>query len=202
MKADFHIHSWYSYDGWLSPEKRGLNVIAITDHDEIKGAKKTKEISGKELKVIVGCEISSNRGHVLGLFLEEIPKTKIWPEVSEEIRSQGGLVVIPHPFDISRNSFELRKEDIKYIDGVEIFNSRTKSEEILKKVEEFSEKYGIKRCCGSDAHFGNEIGNVRMEIKNFGKNYILVKKPAGEFIKTNWRNYPLTRIWKSLRKFL
>ncbi len=93
MKYDLHIHSKYSSDGVLDPErivriamKRGLNGIAITDHNTIKGGLKTKKYENADFTVIVGSEISTERGEIIGLFLEEEVKSTNVQEVITEIK--------------------------------------------------------------------------------------------------------------------
>jgi len=112
-KADLHIHSNYS-DGTPTIEEilhyvqkeTNLDVIAITDHDTIEGALYAKELMKKKkhrFELIVGEEISSNEGHILGLFLH----TKIEPyqpahEVIKQIHAQGGIAIAAHPLYTSR----------------------------------------------------------------------------------------------------
>ena len=101
---DFHIHSKFSYDSLLSPKrivrvakKRGLDGIAITDHDTIKGALEASKFNDS-IYVIIGSEIRTEKGDVIGLFLNEEITSKYFDEVVDEIKSQGGLVVLPHPY--------------------------------------------------------------------------------------------------------
>jgi len=140
--------------------KKGLDGVAITDHDTIKGGLAAKKYELKGFQVVIGSEITTNRGEVIGLFLTEEIKSKDFESVTSEIKSQNGLVIIPHPFDASRNSaLHPFKEDIDLIDGVEIFNSRCISQKYNIKAEEFAAKYNLMTTAGSDAHFSNEIGN-------------------------------------------
>ena len=107
-KADTHIHTSYS-DGNSSPEDiveaaaGRLDVIAVTDHNRIKGAFKAKEYALKnsflEVDVIIGEEISTKNGHVIGLFLEKkVIPGKTAQATIDEIHSQGGIAVAPHPY--------------------------------------------------------------------------------------------------------
>ena len=97
MKYDLHIHSKYSSDGVLDPEKivkiaikRGLNGVAITDHNTIIGGLKAKNYETEDFKVIVGSEISTERGEIIGLFLKEEIKPGNVQEVISEIKEQNG----------------------------------------------------------------------------------------------------------------
>jgi len=131
MKLDLHIHSKYSSDGVLDPEKivkiaikRELNGVAITDHNTIIGGLKAKKYETEDFKVIVGSEISTEKGEIIGLFLKEEIKSKDVQEVVSEIKEQNGIIVIPHPFDALRHSaFHPTDEDAKFIDCIEGFNS-------------------------------------------------------------------------------
>ena len=106
MQYDLHIHSKYSSDGVLEPEeiinaakKKGLDGIAVTDHNTIKGGLETKRFETKDFEVIIGSEIMTERGEITGLFLSQEITSKDVQGVFSEIKGQGGIVVIPHPFD-------------------------------------------------------------------------------------------------------
>ncbi len=206
MNYDLHIHSKYSSDGVLDPEKivkiairRGLNGIAITDHDTIKGGLKAKKYENDDFKVIVGSEIATERGEIIGLFLEEEVKSKEVQDVISEIKEQNGIVIIPHPFDELRHSaFHPTEEDAKFIDCIEGFNSRCIYQKYNKKAVEFAMKHNLTITAGSDAHFSNEIGNagiitetedirdalMKNEVKIFGKRSSLVNHVGTKILKT------------------
>jgi predicted metal-dependent phosphoesterase TrpH len=206
MKYDLHIHSKYSSDGILNPEKivkiamkRGLNGIAITDHNTIKGGIKAKRYEREDFKVIAGSEIMTERGEIIGLFLEEEIKSKEVKDVISEIKEQNGFIIIPHPFDELRHSaFHPTEEDAKFIDCIEGFNSRCVFQKYNKEAVEFGTKHGLTITAGSDAHFANEIGNARIitetedirealmknEVKIFGKRSSLVNHVGTKILKT------------------
>ena len=103
MKYDLHVHSKYSIDGCIEPEtivktahKRGLSGVAVTDHNTIQGGLESKKYETDDLKVIVGSEIETNRGEVIGLFLCDEITSNIFAYVVQEIKDQNGLVIIPH----------------------------------------------------------------------------------------------------------
>jgi predicted metal-dependent phosphoesterase TrpH len=169
MILDLHIHSKYSFDSILEPKriikvakKRGLDGIAITDHNTIKGSIEAKKInSNPDFLVIVGSEINTEIGDITGLFLKEEIKSRNSMEVIEEIKKQGGIVVLPHPF----RGHKLNDKLISAVDVIESFNSRSGRIE-----NEMSAKLA-KRCnkpviAGSDAHFSSEIGAGKIIIKN------------------------------------
>ena len=134
LRADLHVHTCYSGDSGTPLEQVisrclevGINCVAISDHNTIAGALKLKEIA--PFKVIVAEEALTPVGELMGLFLtEEIPKGLSPEETIARIRSQGGLVGIPHPFGRApfQNAKELLSEKIlSQVDVIEVFNSRT-----------------------------------------------------------------------------
>ncbi len=176
LKADFHIHSEYSMDCNTPLEKivsrckeLGINCVAICDHGTAQGGLELRKIA--PFKVIVAEEILTPHGEIMGMFLEEtIPSGLSVPETLSRIKAQGGLVCIPHPFDVFRQS-ALRnntlEEIAEQIDVVEVFNSRAILARSSAKALAFAAKYGIAQSAGSDAHTPHEIGNAYVEIPEF-----------------------------------
>lgn len=169
MKADLHIHSKYSYDSLLHPKKilktakkRGLDIIAITDHETIRGGVETFNLnSDADFLVIIGCEVNTEVGDIIGLHLNEEIKSRNSIEVIEEIKSQGGYVILPHPF----RGHKLQEVPFQKIDAIEVFNSRSTLEQnanALKLARELQKPF----VAGSDAHFAAEIGLGRIIINN------------------------------------
>jgi len=137
-------------------ERRGLNAIAITDHNTITGGVRTFEESKEdksEVIVITGAEIATNKGDLIGLFLNEEIKSKDVFEVIDSIRAQGGLVLIPHPFN--SHKFGDVAALMEHVDLLEIYNSRYPINPKQKKILETLNKPLV---AGSDAHFYREIG--------------------------------------------
>ena len=167
---DFHIHSKYSLDSLLQPgrilnlaKREKLNGIAITDHNTIRGGVQAKKYNvDSNFLVIIGSEIRTGVGDVIGLFLNEEIKSRNVLEVVDEIRAQDGIVVIPHPFR-GHKIYELRNI-LNEIDLVEIFNSRNNPVQNFK-ASEFALANNKPFVGGSDAHFGSEIGFCRTIIK-------------------------------------
>jgi len=164
LKFDLHIHSKYSYDSFLSPErilkiakKRGLDGIAITDHNTIKGGMEAFKINrDKDFQVIVGAEMKTEYGDVIGLFLNEEIMTKRFEEVIEKIKSQEGLSVLAHPYRQYKNPERI----IDKVDLVEVFNARSRKGD-NERAYELVKKYKKPVTAGSDAHLGSEIGRGR-----------------------------------------
>ncbi|OPY24279.1 MAG: error-prone DNA polymerase [Methanomethylovorans sp. PtaU1.Bin073] len=169
MKFDMHSHTNYSPRcGFMEPKtlvkiarKRGLDGIAVTDHDTIKGSVKAREYAEKSLEIIIGSEVMTSRGEVIGLFLSEEIKSTDLIDVVEEIHDQNGVAVVPHPFDTLRKSaLWPTEDDVKYLDGVEGFNARNVYQKSNMDAIEFGKKHKLAITAGSDAHFSNEIGNA------------------------------------------
>ena len=215
MKIDMHIHSIYSPDGRVRIEdivkiarKKGLDAIAITDHNEIKGALKAKKLN--IIPVIVGIEISTKRGHVLAYEVDcSIPRDLSVEETIEKIHDCGGFAVAAHPY---RFWSGIGKDEViknsAIFDAIEIFNGRCKSSSNKKaKKMALTLKKGF--TAGSDAHFDYEIGKAgiisdcdldelwdcisRQKVEIFGKSRKMketikyVKKSVSEWIARGFK---------------
>lgn len=167
MKIDLHVHSKYSPDGVLEPleivkvaKEKGLNGIAITDHNTIKGGEEAQKYESKNFQVIVGAEIMTEKGEITGLFLSKEVKSRRFDAVIAEIKAQGGMVIVPHPFDALRRwAFHLTSEYASLVDAIEGFNSRCLFQKYNKKAVAFAAQHNLPVVGGSDAHYANEIGN-------------------------------------------
>ena len=209
MKYDLHIHSKYSSDGILEVKeivkaaiKRGLDGIAITDHNTIKGGIEAKKYEADGLKVIVGSEIMTEKGEIIGLFLSEEIKPGNIINVISEIREQNGMIIIPHPFDkLRHSSFQPGEEDIKFIDCIEGFNSRCLFQKYNDHAKEFAKKHDLVITAGSDSHFMNEIGNAGIITETEDIREAFQKKNINIFGKrTSLINHGLTKVLKLWRK--
>ena len=171
MRYDFHTHSKYSADGYVEPKtmvkvavKAGLSGIAVTDHNTIKGGLAAKKYETDEIHVIVGSEILTDKGEVIGIFLTEEIKSMRFMEVIEEIKAQNGVVVVPHPFDgIRTTSLHPTSHDARFIDNIEVFNSRCVRQAYNDIAKDYAKENYLNSIAGSDAHFENEIGNAGIE---------------------------------------
>ena len=177
INIDLHVHTNHSMCAILKPTeiedlalKRGLDAIAITDHNTIDGALEVKKYS-KKIKIIIGEEIKTNQGEVLGYFLKErIPPFFSPEETIKEIRNQGGLVSIPHPFDLLRSSridSAILEKVLPELDMIEVFNSRDillgQNSELIEKAFQI----GIIPVVGSDAHLSIEMGKSYITMQDF-----------------------------------
>jgi predicted metal-dependent phosphoesterase TrpH len=169
LHIDFHVHSKYSYDSLLLPQdliklarKKGLDCIAITDHDSIVGGLKTSKLNDTELKIITGIEIRSEIGDVIGLFVNEQIKSSKFLEVVNDIREQGGVVVLPHPF---KNRTYLSNKIIQNVDIIEVKNGRIKPE-LNNMAAQIAERNELPAVGGSDAHLAREVGTIQTIYSN------------------------------------
>ncbi len=165
IKLDLHTHSILSYDGGISERgytkllKTTLDVVAITDHNTIDFALFLQKKLGD--RIIVGEEIDSNAGEVIGLFLRQpVVSGLSFEETAKQIHRQGGLVYIPHPFEHSRHSLSRSTflANAKDIDIVELFNARSfgrKKESVSSKV-----LLNIPYASSSDAHCSLGVGSA------------------------------------------
>ncbi len=139
-------------------QERGLGVVAITDHGTFRGA---AEVAAEEKAIVVipGMEIRTEIGDILGLFLTHEIVSNHFEEVIEQVRSQNGMVVLPHPGRSSR----LEEAFIEQVDAVEIFNARCSPGQNRYALE-LARKFGKPGIFGSDAHLKREIGIGYCEI--------------------------------------
>jgi len=147
----------------------GINCIAVADHNTITGALKLREIA--PFKVIIAEEVLTPMGEIMGLFLSEaVPRGLSPQETISRIRSQGGLVGIPHPFGRSLpwNVNPLTSTEIlSQVDIIETFNSRTPFSNSNAKARKLAKEHGKAASAGSDAHTLGEIGRAYVEMPEF-----------------------------------
>lgn len=209
MLYDLHVHSKYSSDGLMDPQdivktarKIGLSGVAITDHDTIRGGLEAKKFETDDFNVVIGSEIMTPYGEIMGLFIDEDIKAREPLEVMEEIKDKGGVVIIPHPCDnIRKSSFTPQKEHLPLIDNIEIFNSRCMNQRFNDEAHKLASKYELGSIAGSDAHFKNEIGNAGIKTSHSNLREAILKNDLEIFGKISWWGYPiLTKILKIWRK--
>jgi predicted metal-dependent phosphoesterase TrpH len=177
-RADLHIHSLAS-DGISSvaeilaaAEAARLDVIAITDHERMDAALAAHtlaEASGSKVSVIVGEEVTTRSGHVVGLFMRE--RIRPWGSLRStiaRIHEQGGLAIIPHPLVpyplcVSGRAVRALMDDadpIFHPDGIEAFNASTARMRWSRGAPEFARKVGLTALAGSDAHRAADVGHA------------------------------------------
>lgn len=161
----------------------GIDCIAIADHGTVEGALEMQKIA--PFTVIVAEEIRTPQGEIMGMFLKEgIPNGSPLEKAIAGVRAQGGLVAIPHPFDIVRGigvGSRILEELVEEIDVIEVFNSRSLLRRTSTKAQSFAQKYDIPASAGSDAHTLDEIGNAYVEMPEFnGKDDFLQALKKGK----------------------
>jgi hypothetical protein len=177
IDVDLHMHTDHSNDCATPVEvllaearTRGLGAIAVTDHNEISGALDARA-KANGVKVIVGEEVKTKeQGEVIGLFIEEkIPRGMTLQETIAEIKRQGGLVYVPHPFDRMHAvpDYEHLLPVIDDVDAIEVFNPRIAISEFNEEAVRFAAKYRIPGGAGSDAHVPQGLGSVRIRMRDF-----------------------------------
>jgi len=211
LRADLHIHTLFSPDSTTRLEKIvsrcleiGINCIAVTDHNTIAGAIHMQEKA--PFTVIVGEEVQTLDGEVIGLFLtNEIPSRLPAEETVVRIKAQGGLVLIPHPFDRFRRP-TLNRQTLEallpHVDIIEVFNSRAAILSDSDRAQAFAQNHGLLSSAGSDAHTIGEIGNAYVEMPEFsGREEFLSALAQGRIFGR--RSSPWVHLlssWARLRK--
>ena len=148
----------------------GIDVICATDHNTIDGALRLRELADG-FRVVVGEEVSSRDGEIIGLFLERaIPRDLSGEETIARIHDQGGLAVVPHPFSINRR-YHMRRASLDRlrpeIDALETFNAREAIFLNNRSAAAYAKEHDIVGAAGSDAHRPSEIGRAFVEMPDF-----------------------------------
>jgi predicted metal-dependent phosphoesterase TrpH len=191
IKLDMHTHTEYSPDSRTPLEVQaatlkaaGIDVVCATDHNTIEGALRLREISDG-VRVIVGEEVSSRDGEIIGLFLQKpIPRDLSAEETIARIHDQGGIVSVPHPF--SRNRlYHIRRGALErvwsQIDCIEVFNAREAFATDNGRALAYATERKIPGAVGSDAHRPSEIGRAWIEVDEFaGRDDFIAALRGGE----------------------
>jgi predicted metal-dependent phosphoesterase TrpH/glycosyltransferase involved in cell wall biosynthesis len=179
IDVDLHMHTDHSNDCatpvdvlLATARDVGLGAIAVTDHNEISGALDARAKAAEYgVKVIVGEEVkTADQGEVIGLFIEEkIPRGMTLAETIAEIRRQGGLVYVPHPFDRLHSvpDYEHMLDVVADVDAIEVFNPRIAIPAFNEEAVRFAGKYRIVGGAGSDSHVAQGLGSVRIRMRDF-----------------------------------
>jgi predicted metal-dependent phosphoesterase TrpH len=175
--ADLHTHTRFSHDSLSRPEdvldaamRRGLSAIAITDHNEVRGALAAQGIAKRRklaLQVIVGEEVATDAGDLLLYFVKERIEPGKLSHVIERAHAQGALCAAAHPFDFARHGINLRAllpETLYGIDAIEAFNARVPLASQNHEALRFAIERQKPQLCGSDAHHPSEVGAAYAEF--------------------------------------
>ena len=174
---DLHSHTMWSGDSTTTPDEvqqavvdSGLDVLCITDHNAIRGA--TDLATRLSCRVVVGEELKTHAGEIIGLFLTERIAVGVTPlDAARQIRAQGGVVYIPHPFDpMRRNLAEPSLRDLAergLIDAVEVLNAKTSLRSLNERAAQFAAEFHLAAGAGSDAHVPAALGAAYVEMPDF-----------------------------------
>jgi hypothetical protein len=176
-RIDLHSHTGHSKDCLLpaadlltAAAARGLAAIAVTDHDSLGGGQQAMELAVRQaerfgaVRVLPGNEIKTAEGEIIGLFLHRDIASGLTPEETiARIREQGGLVIVPHPFDRLRRS-RLTETALRrvahLVDAIEGLNARTTLASDNRRAQRFGAESGLAITAGSDAHVAREVGTA------------------------------------------
>jgi predicted metal-dependent phosphoesterase TrpH len=169
LKIDLHVHTCYSGDSSITlkqvvsfAKKRGLDGVAITDHNTVKGALKLKT---KEIIVVPGIEVSTLNGHLLGINVTTpIPSKLGIEETIRLIHEAGGIAVAPHPTAFYKSP---PSRKVSSYDAVEVMNASSVPFSVLTYFSRrFAERLGLPQTGGSDSHYAPEIGSAYTVVES------------------------------------
>ncbi len=177
VRVDCHLHTVESGDAVTTiddlaeqVQRNKLDVICVTDHNITRAAVTAAE-RGIGARVIVGEEIRTQHGDLIGLFLtDRIPYVLPLAEVTSLIRAQEGLIYLPHPFDRGRSSLGETAEQLcrdGLADVVEVFNAKVEDQKVNAQAARLASRYGLPAGAGSDAHDPEGIGAAYLEMPDF-----------------------------------
>jgi len=204
LSVELHCHSDLSYDGrdpiellLEQAEAVGLDALAVTDHDEIDASLRAAETAPEHgLVGIAGMEITCAAGHVLGFGLSErIPAGLSFSETLDRIHEQGGIAVVPHPFQRSRHGVapHISYDELASADAIEVYNSRLFTGRSNRRADRFATRRDLPKTAGSDAHIAEMVGQAVTQVSTDDRSVegILDAVAAGETTvigsRTPWR---------------
>jgi hypothetical protein len=177
VRSEFHCHSIYSPDSLVRMEdllaackQKQIDKIAITDHNRLDGALRAHALDTQ--RVIIGEEIQTTEGEILGYFLrEEIPAGLEPIEVIRRLKDQGAFISVAHPFDTNRDVTHWQPGTLEamlpFLDAFETFNARCLRQVYNDKAQAFAREHGLAEIVGSDAHSTYELGRATMLLPDF-----------------------------------
>ena len=175
LRVEFHCHTSYSGDSLMKPERllevcrqRGIDRVAITDHNTIAGALRARALDPE--RVIVGEEIRTREGELLAFFVrEEVPAGLSPSEAIARLRDQGAFISVAHPFDRLRGYWRLPVllSILPYVDAIETFNARCMWPGFNRQAQAFARQHDLLGTVGSDAHAAFELGRASLRLPAF-----------------------------------
>jgi predicted metal-dependent phosphoesterase TrpH len=205
VRVDMHSHTMWSGDSTTTPDEiaaavvdSGIDVLCITDHNAIKGA--VDLFNSMPCRVIIGEELRTHSGEIIGLFLDERIPIGVQAEVAAHaIREQGGIVYIPHPYDpMRRNLTEAALDSLiaaGLVDAIEVINAKTSLRSLNRRAAATAAAHDLAAGAGSDAHVPDAIGAAYVEMPDFdGPRDFLDKLRFGRPVGHHWDE---ARPWSS-----
>lgn len=176
LTVELHCHTCFSPDSLLRPDqligrarRRGLDRVAVTDHNTIQGALACAELD--PARVIVGEEIQTQQGELLAYYLEEEVPAGLTPhEALRRLREQGAFISVSHPFDPHRQGAwgpQALLEILPHVDAIEGFNARSMTNAPNRRAADFARQHGVLQTVGSDAHAAWELGRATLRMPAF-----------------------------------
>jgi predicted metal-dependent phosphoesterase TrpH len=177
VRVDLHSHTMWSGDCTSTPDElvvaigeAALDVVCITDHHSIDGALRLAD--QLPCRVVVGEEMRTHHGELIGLFLSErVPQGLDPVETARRIRDQGAVVYVPHPFDPMRNNLAepalIDLVERGLVDAIEVINSKTSLHSLNARAAAFAAEHGLLAGAGSDAHVPEAFGAAYVEMPDF-----------------------------------
>jgi predicted metal-dependent phosphoesterase TrpH len=224
LRLDLHNHTSFSADGLLSPDEllksakaRGIDCIAVTDHNTVEGALAAQRLSMSDASlpsVIPGVELATRDGEVVGLYVDrDIPRDLSLQEAVDRIRSLGGIAYLPHPHDVLRRgavSRGMRLSAAQMCDLVEVVNGRALGPRSGSKSAWLAQRCGKPGGAGSDAHRALEVGRAHVVVRELPVRETLIEVVSAGHVEHNLRAWsyafnwilmassPLTRLWRGV----
>jgi predicted metal-dependent phosphoesterase TrpH len=206
VRVDLHLHTLWSGDSTTTPEElaaavseTGLDVLCVTDHAAVGGAQRFASTGELGCRIVVGQEVRTVAGEIIGLFLSErIPFGFPPAEACAAIRTQGGLVYIPHPFDELRHALQPAVLDelveAGLVDALEVFNAKVRAPSANRRAAEFAAAHGLPGGAGSDSHEPSALGAAFVEMEEFtDAQTFLASLSAG---RVRGHHYDVARTWR------
>lgn len=206
LRADLHVHTMWSGDSTTTPEEltraiqsSGLGIVCITDHGTTRGgaalaARYSGQGADAACQVVVGEEIRTAEGEVIGLFLSEtIPPAATAEGAALAVREQGGLVYVPHPFDPSRRHLTRaaldRLVEAGLVDALEVWNAKTADPRLQAEARRYAAEHDLAGGAGSDAHVPAALGAAYVEVTltgPVGRDTLLAALRLGRVVGTSF----------------
>ena len=176
MIVDLHNHTSTSHDGFTTQAEllsaciaRGIDAIAVTEHDAF--CELDADLFGKNgIELIFGREFTTNDGaHILGLFISNsMPKSDSRYDIIHHIKSQNGIVIMPHPYKSGSGYLSIHGEDelINEFDFIEIVNGGWRAEKYGCEIIKIAQDYNLKMIASSDSHRGCQVGLCATKVIN------------------------------------